>query len=41
MTFDAHDAGTDLNCIRRETLSWGQFGDAARSLAVPAGGDAA
>lgn len=41
MTFDAHDAGTDVNGIRRQTLSWGQFGDTAPSLAVTVGDDAA
>jgi hypothetical protein len=41
MTFDAHDAGTAVDGIRREILSLDQFGDAALSLAVPAGGDAA
>ncbi|WP_286145593.1 hypothetical protein [Leifsonia sp. Root4] len=41
MTFDAHDAGTDVNGIRRESLSWGQLGDAAPSRAVTVGDDAA
>ena len=41
MTFDAHGAGTDVYGIRREALSRGQFGDAAPSLAVTSGDDAA
>ncbi|MET1019534.1 MAG: hypothetical protein ABWX62_06090 [Microterricola sp.] len=41
MTFDAHHAGTDVNGIRRETLKWGQFSDAAPSLAVTTGDEAA
>lgn len=40
MTFDAHDAGTDVGGIRRETLRWGKFGSAP-TLAVTAGDDAA
>ncbi|GAA1059603.1 phosphoribosyltransferase [Agromyces bracchium] len=34
MTFDANDAATDADGIRREILSWDDFGDAARSLAA-------
>ena len=41
MTFDAHDAGTNVIGIGRETLSWGQFGYAAPWRAVTAGDDAA
>ena len=33
MTFDANDAATGVDGIRREILSWHEFGDAARSLA--------
>lgn len=41
MTFDANDAGTGVHGIPREILTWGQFGEAAPSLAVAAGDDAA
>ena len=33
MTFDANDAATGVDGIRREILTWDEFGDAARSLA--------
>jgi hypothetical protein len=41
MTFDANNAGTGVDEIRREILTWDQFADAAPWLAVPAGDDAA
>jgi len=34
MTFDANDAGLGKPEIRREILSWDQFGEAARGLAA-------
>ena len=33
MTFDANDAATGVDGIRREILTWDEFGDAARGLA--------
>ncbi|AWB96797.1 phosphoribosyltransferase [Agromyces badenianii] len=33
MTFDANDAGLGSGAVRREILTWDEFGDAARSLA--------
>ena len=33
MTFDANDAATGVDGIRREILTWDEFGDAARELA--------
>ena len=33
MTFDANDAATGVDGIRREILTWDEFGDAARALA--------
>ena len=33
MTFDANDAATGVGGIRREILTWDEFGDAARALA--------
>lgn len=36
MTFEANDAGTGVDGIGREILTWDQFGEAARSLAVAA-----
>lgn len=33
MTFDANDAATGVDGIRREILAWDEFGDAARALA--------
>lgn len=41
MTFDANDADTGADGVPREILTWGQFRDAAPSLAVAAGDDAA
>jgi hypothetical protein len=41
MTFEANDAGTGIDGIRREILTWDQFRDAAPSLAVAAGDGAA
>ena len=34
MTFDANDAGSGDDGIRREILTWDEFGDAARTLAA-------
>ncbi|MGC5224955.1 hypothetical protein ACPW96_20510 [Micromonospora sp. DT81.3] len=41
MAFDANNADTGIDGIRREILVWDQFGDAAPSPAVAAGDDAA
>jgi hypothetical protein len=41
MTFDANDAGTGVDGLRREILISDQFGDAAPSLAAATGGGAA
>jgi hypothetical protein len=41
MTFDANDADTSVDGIRREILTCDRFGYAAPSLAVAAGDDAA
>ena len=40
MTFEANDAGTGVDGLRREILTWDRFGEAAPSLAVAAGDDA-
>lgn len=41
MTFYANDAATGVDGIRHGVLTRDQFGDAAASLAVAAGSDAA
>ncbi len=41
MSFDANDAGTDVDGLRRQIVTWNQVGGAAPSLAVAAGDDAA
>ncbi|WP_276317249.1 hypothetical protein [Microbacterium sulfonylureivorans] len=41
MTFDANDAGTGVDGITREILTWDQSGEAAQSRAVAAGEDVA
>jgi len=41
MTFDANDAGTGVGGIPRENLTGDEFRDAARTLAVATGDDAA
>ena len=41
MTFDAHEAGTDIDGSHREILTGDQFRDAAPSLVIAAGDDAA
>jgi hypothetical protein len=41
MTIDVNDAATGVHGIRRETLTWDPFLDAAPSLAAVAGDDAA
>jgi len=41
MAFDANDAGTGVDGIPCEILTWDQLGEAAPSRAVAAGDDAA
>lgn len=41
MVFDANDAGTGVDGIRREILTGDRFREAAPSFGVAAGGDVA
>ena len=41
MTFEANDAGAGVDALARGILSWDQFGEAAPSLAIAPGEDAA
>jgi hypothetical protein len=41
MTFDVNDTAADIDGIPRELLPWEQIDDAAPSIAIAAGEDAA